>query len=153
MTYNSYIPSAHSLSGDPLHTFIEEYPLFFGLTPWKRPSSNITSRTFAPKIDFTDAKEAYHLSAELPGIKKDAITLKVEDGVLTLSGEKTTADTKTENGQTYSERSYGSFCRRIELADEVDEEKVTAHFEDGVLRVILPKRIQSKEKSKIVPIS
>ena len=86
--------------------------------------------------------------AELPGVSQDDIDLTIEDGMLTLSGEKR-SERKDENG--YSERSYGRFERRIALPSNIDEDKCQADFKNGVLTITIP-RAAEKARGRRIPL-
>jgi HSP20 family protein len=90
----------------------------------------------APAMDVHQDDDKIEITAELPGVKEEDIDLTVEDGVLTLRGEKKSTHTDKERG--YSERSYGTFERRLTLPSNVDEDACWAYFRDGVLRITLP---------------
>jgi HSP20 family protein len=102
----------------------------------------------APALDVHTDERQIEITAELPGVKQEDIELTVEDGVLTLSGEKK-SERKDENG--YSERSYGRFERRITLPSNVDEEQCSADFKDGVLHITLP-RTEAKSRGRRIPL-
>ncbi|MBH0187604.1 MAG: Hsp20/alpha crystallin family protein, partial [Nitrospira sp.] len=89
----------------------------------------------------------YLIKAELPEVKKEDVKVSVEDGVLTLSGER--RQEKEEKGKKYHrvERSYGSFVRSFSLPESVDEGGVKAEYKDGVLNLHLPKTEKVKPKS------
>ncbi|MBF0635401.1 MAG: Hsp20/alpha crystallin family protein [Nitrospinae bacterium] len=104
-------------------------------------------RPYSPAMDVTETDTAYTLRVETPGMEKGDIKIEFENGVLTVSGEKKIE--KEEKGEKVHriERRYGSFCRSLRLT-EVDGEKITAGYKDGVLEInvpktekILPKRI------------
>ena len=107
---------------------------------------------FAPSIDVKETDTAYELHAELPGLSEDDITLEIEDGVLTLQGEKK-AESKDEKGNyTRIERRYGSFKRQFQLPEHVQEENITASFKHGVLTLTLPKQETPKKETKKISI-
>ncbi|AHZ85222.1 HspC2 heat shock protein [Bdellovibrio bacteriovorus] len=91
---------------------------------------------FSPSVDVEEKDNAYLVSADLPGMKKDEIKVELNDNILTISGERT-RESKSEGG--YSERSYGRFQRSFTLPVQVNSEKIEAHFEDGVLQITVPK--------------
>jgi len=74
----------------------------------------------------------------LPGIKADDVNIEIEDGVLTISGERQQTSEDRQQGMYRSERSYGSFARSVALPEGVDENQVQARFEHGVLEVTMP---------------
>ena len=101
---------------------------------------------WAPAMDVTETEEAYLVEADVPGIKKEDIKIEVLDNVLTIKGERKTEDEKEGKGYHRVERHYGSFHRTIEVPGGFVEDKITAAFKDGVLKVTLPKREEAKAK-------
>jgi len=103
----------------------------------RRSSSN--GPRFMPRVDVEEDDKTIVLKADLPGMEEKDIELRVEDGVLTLQGErKIEKETKEENLQRV-ERSYGSFVRRFTLPESVDADKIGAGFSNGVLKITMPK--------------
>ena len=100
----------------------------------------------SPRVDISDGEEAIHITAEVPGIDKDQLKIEVNNRVLTLTGEKQAEQEHKDAGIYRSERVYGAFKRSFTLPDEVDVENIEAHTENGVLRVTLPKKPESKPK-------
>lgn len=101
-----------------------------------------------PQLEIEQDEGRIRVVAELPGVDQDDIELTVEDGVLSLSGEKR-SERKDDNG--YSERSYGRFERRIALPSNIDEEACSADFRNGVLTVTIP-RAQEKTRGRRIPL-
>ncbi len=102
---------------------------------------------WAPSVDISETDGEYQIKAEIPDVKKEDVKVTLEDGVLTIQGER--KHEKEEKGKKYHrvERSYGSFARSFTLPDLVDEEKVKAEFKDGVLNLQLPKSEKAKPKA------
>ncbi len=102
---------------------------------------------WVPSVDVSETEGEYQIKAEIPDVKKEDVKVTVEDGVLTIQGERKYE--KEEKGKKYHrvERSYGSFIRSFTLPDLVDEAKVKAEFKDGVLNLQLPKSVKAKPKS------
>ncbi|THJ20975.1 MAG: Hsp20/alpha crystallin family protein [Nitrospira sp. CG24E] len=102
---------------------------------------------WVPSVDVTESEGEYQIKAEIPDVKKEDVKVTLEDGVLTIQGER--KQEKEEKGKKYHrvERSYGSFIRSFTLPDLVDEEKVKAEFKDGVLNLQLPKSEKAKPKA------
>lgn len=94
---------------------------------------------WAPAIDVAENDGNLIVTAELPGMKKDDVSIEVTNGVLTLTGEKKEETERDEQEMHVVERSYGSFRRSFTLPFAVDEAKALAEYRDGVLRVTLPK--------------
>jgi HSP20 family protein len=104
--------------------------------------------TWAPAVDVLETEEAYLIFAELPGVRRDDIQLQVRDGRLELSGRR---QPLVENRNFLRmERSYGPFRRTFDLGTPVDENGITAGFEQGVLRVQVPKQ---RDGATEVPIA
>ncbi|WP_338445035.1 Hsp20/alpha crystallin family protein [Pelagerythrobacter marensis] len=103
----------------------------------------------APAMDIHQDDDKVEIAAELPGVKEEDIDLTVEDGVLTLRGEKRSTREDADGG--YRERSYGSFERRIALPSGIDEEACSADFSDGVLTITLP-RTAEKSRGRKIPL-
>jgi HSP20 family protein len=102
---------------------------------------------WAPSLDVRETKDELVVTTDLPGMKKDEIELNVENGVLTISGERKSEESKEEGGWHRVERSYGSFHRSVALPRGVDESKVKAEYKDGVLKVTLSKSEIAKTKT------
>lgn len=92
-----------------------------------------------PNVDMIDSDGEYIITAETPGMSKDDIDIDVQEGVLTLSGEKKESKEHESAHHRYFERRYGSFERSFTLPRAVDAEKVKAEYKDGVLTIHLPK--------------
>ena len=116
------------------------------LTPATVGSEDVSTRRWAPAVDIRETDEALSLVAELPGLKREDVTITLENSVLTISGErKFEKDTKEENYHRI-ERSYGSFARSFTLPNNVKPEQVQATFKDGVLTITLPKVEEAKPR-------
>ncbi len=96
-------------------------------------------------VDLTETDDAYTLKAILPGLKTDDVTIELDKGVLTISGEYK-AD-ETENQHLVNEFPHGRFARSFELADAIVADKIEARMSDGVLTVHLPKAEESKPRT------
>ena len=120
--------------------------IFEGTVPCSRGGSDILQGAWAPAVDIYENDGELVVEAELPGLEKGDIEVNVDDGVLTLKGErKLSKETKEENYHRV-ERSYGTFTRSFTLPDTVDAEKISAKHKDGVLRVSLLKKPEAKPK-------
>jgi HSP20 family protein len=106
-----------------------------------------------PTVDISESDAEYLIKAELPEVKKENVKVTVEDGVLTLQGER--RQEKEEKGRKYHrvERSYGSFVRSFTLPESVDEGAVKAEYKDGVLNLHLPKTEKVKPKAIDVKVA
>jgi len=103
----------------------------------------------SPALDIHQDDKQILITAELPGVKEQDIDLSIEDGILTLSGEKKSERTDEQGG--YSERSYGRFERRLTLPSNIDDEHCSADFENGVLRITIPKA-EEKQRGRRIPL-
>lgn len=113
--------------------------------------TSLTGRegTFVPALDVKEDEKNIYVHAELPGLDENNIDLSVNDGVLTLKGEKRSEERKEGQNHIRVERSYGSFQRSVHLGTDIEEGKVEATFKNGLLSVTLPKQINSKKEQKI----
>lgn len=105
-----------------------------------------------PTVDVFEEGDDVVVKAELPGMGKEDIDVKVTDGLITISGEKKKEEKVEKKNYYRMERSYGSFTRTLRLPTEVQTEKATAKFKDGVLEVRIPKTEEAKKKEKKVLI-
>ena len=99
-----------------------------------------------PAVDLYEKDDHFVIKAELPGIGKDDIKVDLKDRVLTLSGERIYDNEVKEENYYRKERSYGKFQRAFALPADVDSDKITAEFKEGVLRVEVPKPEEKKAK-------
>ena len=101
---------------------------------------------WSPAVDIVESTDAYTLPADLPGLTKADVSLTVEEGVLTLTGERKSEHSGSkEFGHSY-ERAYGKFSRSFSLPGQVDAEHVKGQFENGVLTVRVPKAEAAKAR-------
>jgi HSP20 family protein len=108
---------------------------------------------FSPAVDVQETDKEYIVKADLPDVKKEDVKVGIEDGVLTLEGER--KQEKEEKNKKFHrvERAYGKFVRRLALPTEVDAQKVAAEFKDGVLNVRLPKAETVKPRAIAVKVA
>jgi HSP20 family protein len=126
----------------------------FGRTPVRGSGQEaMTVSEWTPLVDITEDDKEYLIKAELPEVKKEDVKLTVENGTLTITGERKFE--KEEKGKKYHrmERAYGSFMRSFTLPEGAAGDKTTADFKDGVLKVHLPKSAEAKPKSIEVQVS
>lgn len=112
----------------------------------------MTVSEWAPLVDLVEDDKEYLIKAELPEVKKEDVKVTVENGVLTIGGERKFE--KEEENKKYHriERAYGSFMRSFTLPQDAAGDKINAEFKDGVLKVHLPKSAEAKPKSIDVKI-
>lgn len=108
---------------------------------------------WSPALDVYDDKDSLVVTAELPGMKKEEIDISLQDGVLTISGERKHQREAKEGGIFRSERYFGKFQRSVTLPTLVDASKVKATYKDGILTVDLPKSEEAKPRHIDVNVS
>ena len=99
-----------------------------------------------PLADVVEIEDGYTVELELPGLKAKEVNVEVSENVLTVSGEKKADKQENTKGYSRMERTYGSFSRSFRLPTSVDETKISADFEDGVLKISIPKSEQVRPK-------
>lgn len=104
-----------------------------------------------PKVEVSDDDKAIRVTAELPGMEEKDVELLLEDDVLTLRGERRSE--QEDAAKQFSERYYGRFERRIRLNYDIDQDKVEAHFKNGVLDIVLPKDQAAQSRVKRIALS
>jgi HSP20 family protein len=104
-----------------------------------------------PSVDVEETEKEFQITAELPGLEERDVEVLLQDGVLTVRGEKK-LETEARN-RSYSERFYGRFERQISLDRDVDESAVKATFKNGVLAVTVPKNPRAVERTRRIPIN
>ncbi len=109
--------------------------------------------SLSPKLDIAELKDKFEIKAELPGIDEKDINLSVDDGILTISGEKKAENEEKNKGYYLKECSYGTFSRSIKLPDNIADEKISANFKKGVLIIDMPKKDPQMSKSRKIEIS
>lgn len=130
---------------------MNRYNRMFGLTRanGEREGKDLFSRSdWAPAVDIKETGEAFTIEAELPGMKKEDVKVTVDDGVLSIQGERKHEEETEDKKHHRIERVYGSFLRRFTLPENVDENSIKASFEDGVLTLNL-KKAEPKEPRAI----
>ena len=138
---------------EPLSSFRQEMDkLFDNFFAPARGTSGNGGGMLRPSIEMTEDGKAYHVTAELPGLDMKDINLDLRENTLSISGEKKSEKTEKSEGTHYTERTYGRFERMIALPDEVDADKVDAHFKNGVLTIDLPKNPKAVEKARKIEI-
>lgn len=115
------------------------------------PASGRLASWSWPSMEVSETDKELRVTAELPGLEEKDIEVVLDDGVLTLRGERR-SETEDKERQ-YSERFYGRFERRIPLSTEVEQDKVNAAFENGVLTVTLPKSARAQATSRRIAIN
>lgn len=120
--------------------------LFTGTMPASMNREEMTRGSWAPSVDIFEDKDRLILEAELPGMSREDFDISVENNVITLKGERKFEKKTTGDNYHRVERSYGAFTRSFTLPQTVTAEGATADFENGILRVSLPKREETKAR-------
>jgi HSP20 family protein len=124
--------------------------------PWTDwyDTTNLMGRVLnVPAVNISELKDEYQVSVAVPGMKKDDFTIDVEGNVLTISSEKEESTEDKDGQYTRREYNYSSFTRSFTLPDEVNKEKIEAKYEDGVLKINMPRKEEAKKLlAKQVPI-
>jgi HSP20 family protein len=139
---------------DPFREMEDVFDRYSKALSWPRlgGSEIMTGGDWAPRVDIAETENEFIIKAEVPEVKKDEVKISVDNGVLSIQGER--KQEKEEKGKKFHrvERYYGSFTRSFTLPDNVDETKIEASFKDGMLNIQIPKSEKSKPKAIDVKI-
>src|SRR5689334_6750848 len=129
---------------------VERFPSLFEdfFKPWNEflPTSGNWGRTLTtPAVNITETKDYFQVSVGVPGMKKSDFNINVESNMLIISCEKEESKDDSNDQYTRKEYSYSSFSRSFTLPEEVNREKIEAVYEDGVLKLNLPKKEEAKK--------
>ena len=148
--YDQY---THPLGANGIGDVENRLSRFFGRRTNGRERDDITLADWEPLADITEDDKEYVIKAELPDVKKEDVKVTVENGVLTIAGERKFEKEEKKKKYHRVERSYGSFVRSFALPDSADADKVKAEFKDGMLTVHVPKSERAKAKQVEVKVS
>lgn len=121
---------------------------FFGTGLMQQEYAN-----FVPSVNITENEKSYTIEASAPGFEKEDFKIHIEDGVLSISGEHKTNNSHSGKGFIRKEFNYGSFTRTFNLVDLVDEDNIAAKYENGILKLELPKNEVKPKNVKTIAIS
>jgi HSP20 family protein len=107
---------------------------------------SLTTSSFAPAVDVYEDEHNVTLKIEVPGIEEKDIDVRIDNNTLTVHGERKIEKEEKEENYRRVERQYGSFTRTFTLPTTVDSEKVSADYDKGVLKIVLPKKAEAKPK-------
>ncbi len=111
-------------------------------------NGGFTGRTMnVPAVNITENKDEYMVSLAVPGMKKDDFNIDVEGNMLNISSEKEETKEEKDKKFTRKEYNYSSFCRSFTLPEEINKEKIEAKYENGVLKISLPRKEEAKKLS------
>jgi HSP20 family protein len=102
--------------------------------------TNVATSSWMPAVDIAEEGERFILRADIPGVDPKDIEITMENGVLTIRGERTLMNKEEERNFKRIERVHGSFYRRFSLPDTADAENISANGKNGVLEIVMPKR-------------
>jgi HSP20 family protein len=117
-----------------------------GLHTQQQGSGQATTAAWAPALDISERKDAYLVTVELPGVEADDLQVTLEDGLLTIQGERHFAHDSSEQQFHRVERRYGAFRRSITLPAHVMAEGIEASADNGVLQILVPKMEEATPK-------
>jgi len=109
-------------------------------------NSRIATSQWLPSVDIKENDKQFTITADIPGVEPKDIDVSMENGMLTIKGERKTEKKDEENGYRRVERSYGSFHRRFSLPETADGEHISAKGKHGVLEITVAKRESSKAR-------
>ena len=108
--------------------------------------SNVVTSDWAPRVDIREEAERFLIEADIPGVDPKDIEIHMENGVLTIRGERKSEARNEQSGYSRVERSHGVFYRRFALPDTANAEGITASGKHGVLEIAIPKRPEVKAR-------
>ena len=155
---HSAAPTQHPLRSlrDRIDRMMDEFDRGLFPSHWLEmtPFSKLTSeiRGLVPAIDVVDEEKAYRVTAELPGLAEKDIEVTKDGDLLTIKGEKKEEREEKDKGYFLSERHFGSVERSLRLPEGIDDARIEARFENGVLTVVLPKTPEAVTKPKKIAI-
>ncbi|MDH5392700.1 MAG: Hsp20/alpha crystallin family protein [Gammaproteobacteria bacterium] len=118
------------------------------LTRRSDDNSNVVSSDWAPAVDIKEEDKQYLIKADIPGVKADEIEVNMDNGVLSIKGERESEIKEDREHYKRIERSHGLFYRRFSMPDDANADKISARSTDGVLEIIIPKK-ESAQPRKI----
>lgn len=136
---------------NPFKEFKDLEKKFYDFYPSKNIAEDGAISAFMPKVNTREDEKAYYVDIDLPGVKKEEISIDVKDGVLSISGERNFKEEVKEEHYYKVETSFGKFQRSFSLPENIDMEKIGAKNENGVLEVVIPKldKIENSKKIEI----
>ena len=110
------------------------------------------NNNWTPSVDINESSDTFMIIADLPGIKKSDIEVKVEENVLILNAERNIEKKNTNEKYHFNERRSGTFSRSFKLPKSIKEEKITADFDNGVLSIIIPKAENAITSNRLIKV-
>ena len=106
-----------------------------------------------PAVNIREEEKKFEIEVALPGLKKEDVKIEIEKDMLMISSERKSENEESSNGYTRREFGYNSFCRNFSIPENVDTEKISASFKNGILNVELPKTKEEPKLSRTIKIS
>lgn len=116
-------------------------------------TDNYSNHMFSPKIDISEDEKNFFFEIELPGFKKEDITLYLENNILTLKGEKNKPQNLLNRKYIVEQRNFGAFIKKFNFQNLVNPEKITAEFENGVLQIVIEKANDEATRERQIKIN
>ena len=141
------------LQPKPINVFDDMDSMIHSLfkTDWNFPARN--AQDWSPAVDVKETDNSFLLSADIPGLTKKDVKVSVANGKLTVSGERAFQTDQESDNYHYRERRFGTFDRSFNLPENVDEEKISASFKNGILNVTIPKHENILPKEREIKVS
>jgi HSP20 family protein len=117
-----------------------------GLHARQQGNDRAMTTAWAPALDISERKDAYLVTVEVPGVEPEDLDITMEDGLLTIKGERQFTSESSEQQFHRVERRYGAFRRSITLPAQVQADQIEATFDNGVLQIVVPKAEEAKPK-------
>ncbi len=130
-----------------LENMLDRYNRDLRLSNVSQGQERIANNDWSPAVDIKETPEAFEIHAELPGINKEDLKVSVDEGLLSIEGERTLENETEDKKHHRIERFYGKFSRSFRLPENVDEENINADFKDGVLSLTLLKSEKPQPKA------
>lgn len=109
--------------------------------------------TWAPSVNIHEDENSYNVEADIPGVNKDDLNVDVDNNILTIKAERKSKDKIEKENYIRAESVYGTFARRLTIPETVDLTNIKAEYKDGVLKLTLPKKEESKPKKISIDVN
>ncbi len=126
--------------------------MFSDLPSLSEQGESMALTQWQPSVDVTEDDKEYTVVAELPEVKKEDVKVNVENGVLSVSGERKFEKEQQEKKYHRVERAYGNFVRSFTLPENTNPDNISAEFQEGVLKVHIPKEETQSSQKKQIPV-
>ena len=127
-----------------MNTFVES---IFGEDGAKCPAA---TNGFTPRMDVDESEDAYFITLDMPGVNPDGVHIEMEDDKVVIHGARQRPESSETTEQRRGERTFGEFRRELKLPLLVDKDAITANYDNGVLSIVMPKKVETKTSRRIV---